>query len=126
MAFISATDSFDTEELDPDVASDIEPFIDYCQENFQSIVNALQGNLGDINFSSIKRSVKCPANTLVFVADAGRVSNVTVVQVMAQPETLVLCTGWNWWKVQGGFQLCVNYTGEKLDRDVVIKVDYNE
>jgi len=126
MAFISATDAFDEDDLEPEVLEDIRPFIDYCQENFQSVVNALQGNLGDINFSSIKRSVKAPVNTLVFVADSRRVSNVTVVQVLAQPESLVLCTGFNWWKVQGGFQICVNYTGDKLDREVVIKVEYNE
>jgi len=125
MAVITATDAFDEEAIEQEDAEKLEPLLTWLNENMQNIVNALQGNLGDKNSSSRIVSVQTVSGVLEEFNIDGPVSNVTVVRLDCQPDSLLKVTGFNWWPKPGGFKFCASYEGEKLDRNLILKVDFN-
>jgi hypothetical protein len=125
MAEITSNEGFDSELLDPEVADQLEPLLDWLTENMAIILDTLRGQIGDKNMSS--QYVKVKANTGLrgtYKVD-GPVSNVQVVQIVSQVDAGILCTGFNWWLTEGGFDYIVTFTGTKLDREVILKVEFN-
>lgn len=125
MATITSTEAFDADQLDPDVAEQIAPLVDYIATTMQVIIPALQGGLGDKNMASRYLTVKGLSGTRRSISIEGPVSNVQLVRVVSQPETLVVCTGFNWWPTESGFDYVAEFSGEKTDRDVTLKVEFD-
>lgn len=125
MAEITSNESFDEELLEPDMADQLEPLLEWLSLNFSTILDALRGQLGDKNSSTQYVQVKAQSGVRQSYSVPGPVSNVTVARVVSQPDSGIYYTGFNWWKTQDGFDYIVTYTGSKTDRDVLLKVEFN-
>ena len=125
MALITATDTFDEEELEPRDADAIAPLIEWLNTNNQNIVAALQGGLGDTNFATQVLTIKADSNVRKSVQISGEISTVVISRVVSQSDSSVLITGFNWWPTSAGFDFQVTYTGENASRDVILRVDFN-
>lgn len=125
MAEITSNEGFDSELLEPEVADQIEPLTEWLVENMTIILDALRGGLGDKNMSSQYVRVKASSGLRGSYSVAGPVSNVQVVQIVSQVDAGILCTGFNWWQSESGFDYIVTFTGTKLDREVILKVEFN-
>lgn len=125
MTLITATDTFDEEELDPEVAQDLEPLIEWLNSNNQNFVAALQGGLGDKNLTTKTVQVSCESNVLKSVAEAASVSHVEISRVEAEPNTKLLVTGFNWFPTGRGFDFVVTFTPADRQRNVFLRVHFN-
>lgn len=125
MAEITSNEGFDSELLDAEVADQLEPLLDWLTENMSIILDTLRGQIGDKNMSSQYVRVKANSGKRGSYSVAGPVSNVQVVQVVSQVDSGILCTGFNWWLNESGFDYIVTFSGTKLDREVILKVEFN-
>lgn len=125
MAEITATDTFDEEELEPDVFEQIEPFVLWVNENMQNIVSALRGNLGDKNTTSQVLQIKTESGIRKSVSVGGDVSAVSATRVDSQSDNPVLISGFNWWPTAQGFDFVCEFGGDKRDRTVYLRIDFN-
>ena len=125
MALITASDTFDEEELEPEDSDALSPLIEWLNSNNQNIVNALQGGLGDRNFATQVLTIKADSNVRKSVQISGQISTVVVSRVVSQADGGVQITGFNWWPTTEGFDFQVTYTGENASRDVILRVDFD-
>lgn len=125
MAQISATDSFDEDELEPEMAEELSPLIEWLNVNFQNIVSALQGGLGDRNLTTQTFTVKASSGVRQSVDVIGSISNVQISRVESQPESNVVFSGLNWWPTANGFDFVAEFSGDKRDRNIFLRVDFD-
>jgi hypothetical protein len=125
MAEITSNESFDPDELEPEVAEQLEPLLEWLAETMQVIIPALQGQLGDRNMSSQYVRAQATVGVRQSFRIDGPVSNVQIVNVVSQAESTVYYTGFNWWRTQDGFDYVVTYTGDKTDRSITMKVEFD-
>jgi hypothetical protein len=125
MAEITATETFDEEELDPDTVEELEPLLEWLNTNMQNIVSALRGELGDKNSRSQTVTVKTTSEIRNSVSVVGEVSNVSLSRIDSQIESPVYITGFNWWPTADGFDYVARFSGDKKDRNINLRVDFN-
>jgi len=125
MAEITASETFDEEMLEEDVFKDIEPLVEWLNQNMQNIVVSLRGGLGQKNFARQFIELKAYPGNTQSVTVVGQVLDVQVSRIISQPSSLVLLTGFNWWPTTKGFDYSVTFTGFKEDRNIILKVELN-
>lgn len=125
MAKITALGGFEPDDMDPDVVEQIQPLISWVNDNAQTMVAALDGNLGDKNMSSQRITVQTLSGAFGFYKIPGPVSGVSVVRVVSEPNNQVFCSGFNWWPIEGGFEYVVTYTGSEQRRAIILKVEFD-
>ena len=125
MALITASDTFDIDLLDPEYAENLEPLVEWLNETNQNVVNALQGNLGDLNLSTQTVNLKVASGVRKFVRISGQVSHVAISRVISQPDSEILLTGYNWWPVAEGIEVIAEFTGETKERDIIIRIEFD-
>lgn len=125
MAEITATDTFDEEELEPDTYEQIEPFVLWVNENMQNIVSSLRGELGDRNLATQNIQIKAENGIRKSVSITGKISNVSLSRIESQPESQILITGFNWWPTTDGFDFTASFSGDKKDRTAYLRIDFD-
>lgn len=125
MAKITATDGFDELQLEPEVVEAMGPFLEWINTNTQNIVSALNGNLTTENFAATFVEIKAVTGILKSVKTDRFVKHVSFSRVVCQASTGVIITGFNWWPSEEGFEFIIEYSGEKTDRNVILRVEYD-
>lgn len=125
MADITATDTFDDELLDEEIAEDISPLIEWLNQNNQNIVSALQGGLGDRNSSLQTIVVKCSSGIRQSVKLPGPISHVVISRIDSQVDSNEYIKGYNWWPTTNGFDFIVFFEGDKKDRNAYLRVHFD-
>lgn len=102
------------------MADQIEPLVQWLNENMQNIVSLLNGQLSKTNMAEEYIQVKGSAGIRNAVSTAKKIDNVSVSRVVGT----ALHTGFNWWPTQAGFEFAVTYsTGN--ESNIILKVEYN-
>lgn len=125
MADITATDTFDDELLEDQIAEDIAPLIEWLNTNNQNIVSALQGNLGDKNISVQPLVVKCSSGIRQSVKISGPISHVAISRIDSQVDSNEYINGYNWWPTTNGFDFIVFFEGDRKDRNAYLRVYFD-
>jgi len=125
MAEITATDTFDDELLEDDVIEQLEPLLEWLNQNSQNIVGALQGNIGDKNLALKSIVVKCSSGIRQKVSIPGPISHVELSRIDTQVDDGSVVTGFNWWPTTNGFDFIANFGDEKKDRNAYLRIHFN-
>ena len=125
MGEVTATDTFDPEELEPDVADDLEPVLDWLNTNTQNIVDILRGNIGDRNLATQTVQLKASSGVRQFFRVPGRVSHVELSRVSSQPDANIFMTGFNWWPASDGFDFLAQWSGETQTRNIYLRIHFD-
>jgi hypothetical protein len=124
MAIVTASDTFDSEDLDPEVAEQIDPLIQWLNESMINVVSILSGGISGINLAAQYLETKGSAGVRNRVSTNRRVENVTLSRVVSQADGLVICTGFNWWPSAEGFDFAITFN-ETKENNIILKVEYN-
>lgn len=125
MGQVTATPNFDEENLDKEVAEDLVPLTEWLNENFQNLVNLMQGQIGDKNLTTKMIEVKASNGRVGEYAINGRVSHVQPSRVSSQSDSGITITGFNWWPSTNGFKYVVTFSSDIKERDFFMRVDFN-
>lgn len=124
MGLVTASDTFDSEDLDSEVSEQIEPLVTWLNENMINIVSLLSGGLSSANMAIEFIQVKAQASARNSVKTSRKVENVSFSRVVTQGDPGLVCTGFNWTPTQEGFEYAVTFsTGTQYS--VILKVEYN-
>jgi hypothetical protein len=126
VAKITTQGGFDSELLDAEVAEPLEPLLEWINGNAQIVSAALDGGLTAENMALEYVTLKASSGIRQSFKSQRLVQHVTLSRVVSQVDSGILATGFNWWPTVDGFDYVATYTGDKTDRDVVLRVEYEQ